>query len=147
MAAKPDRHPSLPPEDLPLAEASVQEIQLELIRRRRFNCFDGPKVVASLRQHRSLWRAVMMDRLGFVSKDGTSANWGLIKLRDLPGNYWNVDDLYILTDTLEQAMQFERIAEQEDWKANNVTLIREQRERSMALGTSEPGYVISFWWD
>ena len=29
--------PSLPPEPLPLTEASVQEIQLELIRRRRFN--------------------------------------------------------------------------------------------------------------
>src|SRR5437764_284351 len=84
------RDPSLPPEPLPLTEASVQEIQLELIRRWRFNQFDGPKVVASLRAHRKLWRAVLMDRLGFISRDGH--HWGLIKLRDLPGNTWNVDD-------------------------------------------------------
>src|SRR5437762_9537039 len=91
MSATPD--PSLPPEDLPLTEASVQEIQLELMRRRSFNFFDGPKIVASLRKHRHLWQAVLMDRLGFVSKEGGHLNWGMIKLRDLPKNYWNVDDL------------------------------------------------------
>jgi len=140
------RDESLPPESLPLTEASVQEIQLELIRRRRFNCFDGPKIVASLRRHRSLWRAVIMDRLGFVSEDGSS-NWGLIKLRDLPGNRWNVDDLIILTESLDQAQNLQRIAEDEQWQADNVTLMENESERSHALGTSQPGYVISFWFD
>ena len=105
--------PSLPPEPLPLTEASVQEIQLELIRRRRFNQFDGPRIVASLRRHRSLWRAVLMDRLGHVSeRDGRQTMWDLIKLRDLSHNDWNVDDMYILTDTLDQARELERIQEE-----------------------------------
>ncbi len=39
----------------------MQEIQLELIRRHQFNAFDGRKIAASLRQHRSLWEAVLMD--------------------------------------------------------------------------------------
>ena len=139
--------PSLPPEPLPLTEASVQEIQLELMRRRRFNQFNGPKIVASLRRHRALWQAVLMDRLGFVAEEGSPMNWGLIKLRDLPANHWNVDDLYILTETLEQAREFQRIAEEEDWQADNVTLLENEQERTHALGTSHPGYIISFWWD
>ena len=141
-----EKDPSLPPEPLPLTEASVQEIQLELIRRWRFNQFDGPKIVASLRRHRHLWRAAMMDRLGFIAENGLH-NWGLIKLRDLPGNLWNVDDLYILTDTLDQAAELQRIAEEEQWLADNVEIIENEDERARALGTSDPGYVISFWWD
>jgi hypothetical protein len=140
------RDESLPPEPLPLTEASVQEIQLELIRRRRFNCFDGPKIVASLRRHRSLWRAVLMDRPSYAGKDG-AANWGLIKLRDLPGNDWNVDELFILTDSLEQAHDLQRIAEDEQWPTDNVTLMQDETQRSLSLGTSDPGYVISFWFD
>jgi hypothetical protein len=141
-----EKDPSLPPEPLPLTEASVQEIQLELIRRQRFNFFHGPKIVASLRRHRHLWRAVFMDRLGFVAQDGQH-NWGLIKLRDLPANSWNVDDLYILTETLDQARQLQRIAEEERWEADNVEIMEDEQERSRALGTSDPDFVISFWWD
>lgn len=140
------RDSSLPPEPLPLTEASVQEIQLELIRRRRFNQFDGPKIVASLRRYRGLWRAVLMDRLGFVTENGQN-HWELIKLRDLSGNRWNVDDLYILTDTLEQARELQRIAEAEAWEADNVEVMEDRDERARALGTSDPGYIISFWWD
>lgn len=136
------RDPSHPPEPLPLTEASVQEIQLELIRRWRFNEFDGPRIVASLRRHRGLWRAVLMDRLGIVAQDG-----GLIKLRDLPGNLWNVDDLYVLTDTLQQARELQQIAEDEEWKADTVQIMENKDERCRALGTSDPRYVISFWWD
>jgi hypothetical protein len=137
---------SLPPEPLALTDASVQEIQLELIRRWRFNQFDGPRVIASLRRHRELWQAVLMDRLGFISEKHGS-NWELIKLRDLPGNIWNVDDLYILTESLQQARELEQIAQAEDWQADNVQIMENEEERSRALGTSEPGYVISFWWD
>jgi hypothetical protein len=137
---------SLPPEPLSLTEASVQEIQLELIRRWRFNCFDGPKIVASLRRHRSLWRGAFMDRLGFVSQEGQS-NFGLIKLRDLPANHWNVDDLFILTDTLEQARQWQQIAIDEEWSADNTSIIEDEDDRARQLGTSRPGYVVDFWWD
>jgi hypothetical protein len=130
--------PSLPPEPLPLTEASVQEIQLELIRRKQFNFFDGRKIVASLQQHRSLWRAVLMDRTG---------GFDLIKLRDLPDNCSNVDELFIMTDTYSQAYELQRIAEDEQWQADTTQLIESESARSSALGTSQPGFIVSFWWD
>ena len=40
----------------------------------------------------------------------------------------------------------QRIAEAEQWEPDNVTVLSEQGERSRALGTSDPGYVIAFWW-
>ncbi|MBS1251940.1 MAG: hypothetical protein MAG451_00974 [Anaerolineales bacterium] len=52
-------------QDLALADATVQEIQLELIRRARPGAFAGEKVVASLQTHRDLWEAVMIDRFCF----------------------------------------------------------------------------------
>jgi hypothetical protein len=137
---------SLPPEPLLLTEASVQEIQLELIRRHQYNAFDGRKIVRSLRQHRSLWEAVLMDRPGILSRDGTS-NSGLIKLRDLSSNYWNVDYLFILTQTLQQAQEIARIAEQEEWLADEISIWEDEKKRSYALGTSDPGYIVSLWWD
>ena len=80
--------PPLSPESLFLTEASVQEIQLELIRRHDYNAFDGAKIAASLRAHRSLWEAVLMDRLEFLDREGVSVS-SLIKLRDLSGNFCN----------------------------------------------------------
>jgi len=80
----------------PLREATVQQIQLELIRRTRFNAFNGKQVVAALRAHPDLWEAVLMDRNSF-SNPGRLPSMGLIKWRDLSGNLWNVDTLYVLT--------------------------------------------------
>ena len=50
-----------------LGDATVQEIQLELIRRTRFNAFDGERVTASLIRHRELWMAVLLDRQGLAN--------------------------------------------------------------------------------
>ena len=58
----------------PLSEASLQEIQLELIRRHRHNAFDGERVVESLLRHRGLWSAALMDCLSTGSP--------MLKLRD-----------------------------------------------------------------
>ena len=140
------RDPSLPPEPLVLTEASAQEIQLELIRRWKFNCFDGEKVVASLRRHRGLWRAALMDRLGVRSSDILPA-MHLIKLRDLPKNEWNVDTLVVLTPDLESARVLAKISEDENWIADDARVIEDESERSSALGTSHPDYIVSFWWD
>jgi len=100
-------------------------------------------------RHRSLWRAVLMDRLGYVSeREGRQIVSDLIKLRDLSDNCWNVDDMYILTDTLDQAQELQRIQEEEQWLAGNVTVIENQQELSRALGSfPASGFIISFWWD
>jgi hypothetical protein len=84
-----------------LHDASIQDIQLELLRRTSFNALDGEKVYNSLQKHRHLWIAALLDRHGVP--DYTKPNLllisGLIKLRDLPDNIWNADTLFILTRT------------------------------------------------
>lgn len=78
-----------------LRDATAQEIQLELLRRTKFNDLDGERVLASLLKHRDLWLAALLDRPGLAdyAEPCLLLISGLIKLRDLPGNIWNVDTL------------------------------------------------------
>lgn len=130
-------------------EATVQDIQLELVRRSSFNAFDGEKVAASLLRHRHLWRAVLMDRLGLpnFNHPGRLLTASLIKLRDLSSDVWNVDTLYVLCDTREQARQLARLADEEDW-GGEPRLYEDQEEIDYALGTGRREYgLLSVWWD
>src|SRR5262249_16900550 len=118
-----------------LRDATVQEIQLELIRRSTFNDFNGEKVHASLLKHHDLWQAVLLDRQG-VANYAIPRHLliaGLIKLRDLPDNIWNADTLFILTDNRAKAEQMARIADEEDWYGE-VYVYKDQDETDSALG-------------
>jgi hypothetical protein len=129
-----------------LTEATVQEIQLELIRRTRFNAFDGERVVAALEKHRDLWEAVLMDRFS-LSNPGRLPMAGLIKLRDLADNYWNVDTLYILCPDAARARQLGQLAETEDW-GGEVQVHDDERDVESALGGSgRRQAIVSIWWD
>jgi hypothetical protein len=132
-----------------LRDASVQEIQLELIRRTSFNAMDGEKICASLLKHRDVWQAVLLDRPGVAnySRPRQLLTSGLIKLRDLDDNIWNADHLFILTRTRAQARQMKAIIEQEDW-AGEVWLTEDQQELDMALGSGRQEYgLVQVWWD
>jgi hypothetical protein len=130
----------------PLDEASVQEIQLELIRRRQFNAFDGQRVVDCLLQHRDLWDAVMMDRLA-ISHPGALPTLGLMKLRDLSEDIWNVDTLYILTPSQDHARQIAEIFNLRQW-GGMVDVHTHWEEIDSALGGAKPGQaVVAIWWD
>jgi hypothetical protein len=136
-------------EALSLREASAQDIQLELLRRTRFNALDGERVHASLLKHRHLWLAVLLDRPGVpdYAEPGPLLLSGLIKLRDLPHNIWNADTLFILTRTHALARELARVAEEEDW-AGEVRVYEDQREIDRALGTGRQEYgLVSVWWD
>ncbi|MFC9440478.1 hypothetical protein [Nocardia sp. NPDC057030] len=136
--------------DLRLSEASVQQIQLELVRRRRFNDFDGELVVASLERHRELWVAVCMDRLGVASVEHPDwfAPLSLIKLRDLPDDTWNVDTLFVLTESLDKARELAQVAEKERWLATEVTVQENPEEMGNALGSwPYTEGVLTAWWD
>lgn len=137
-------------ESLLLRSATVQEIQLELIRRTRFNQLDGEEIYGSLMAHRDLWQAVLLDRVGLPDKKDLRLlfAFGLIKLRDLPGNQWNADSLFVLTKDHDQARQWPRIAEQEAWEADDVHVYEDQQEIDRALGiyTMNNG-LVEFWWD
>ena len=132
-----------------LRDASVQEIQLELLRRSCWNALDGERVYTSLLKHRDLWLAVLLDRPGIANyAEPTSLLMsGLIKLRDLPDDCWNADTLYILTTSHTQAEELARIAHDEDW-AGEVTVFRNQDEIDRALGTGrQRNGPLSVWWE
>jgi len=133
-----------------LQEATVQQIQLELMRRTRFNTFDGPTVVASLQRHQELWLAAYMDRFGLYHKE--HPDWlpafSLIQLRDLRRDEWNVDTLCVLTSSVDDARKLAEIAEEEDWEAQEVIVQDNEEELRMALGTSPCHFgVLTAWWD
>jgi hypothetical protein len=132
-----------------LRDATVQELQLELIRRTSFNAMDGERVYASLLRHRQLWTAAILDRTGLPEYDKPRRLLllGLIKLRDLPHNDWNADTLFVLTPGPEAARELARIIEEEDW-GGEVHVYEDAQEIGQALGTTEPGYgLLSVWWD
>lgn len=136
-------------ESLNLRDASVQDIQLELIRRTRFNSMNGERIVASLLRHRDLWLAVLLDRQGLpdYSEHHSLLMCGLIKLRDLSDNLWNADTLFILTRSREQARRLARIVEEEDW-CGEVRVYEDDREIGHSLGTRGEMYgLVSVWWD
>lgn len=133
-----------------LSEASVQDIQLELIRRASFNEFDGPKVAESLLRHRDKWKAAWMTRIGLPHDD--HRDWypamSLIPLRDLAGNHWNVDTLVILTADIERARELAEVAKSEDWQADDVHVEEHEEEISSALGCYPArSWILSLWWD
>src|SRR3954471_4441229 len=105
-----------------LREASIQDIQLELLRRTTFNALDGEKVCASLLKHRHLWSAALLDQPGVADygQPGRLLMLGLIKLRDLPQNIWNADKLFVLTPPRRDASELARIAEEEEWAGEVV---------------------------
>jgi hypothetical protein len=129
-----------------LMHASVQDIQLELIRRTTHNALDGARVVRSLLAHRELWQAVMLDRIAF-SRPGKLPSAGLIKLRDLPEGYWNADTLYVLTPTKKAAKELAQLIEAEDW-GGMVSVHTEPEDVESALGSGrEKRAVVKVWWD
>ena len=129
-----------------LGEATVQEIQLELIRRRRFHAFDGQRVVDCLLQHRDLWEAVMMDRVA-LSHPGSLPTMGLMKLRDFAQDEWNVDTLYLLTKNKEDAKKLAEIFNRRQW-GGMVDIHTDPEEVDAALGGARPGQaLLSIWWD
>lgn len=131
-----------------LQDVTVQDIQLELIRRTRFNAFDGQRVYDFLMKHRHLWQAVILDRLGYVATTGDSgANWGLIKLRDMPANIWNADTLVIMTDSVAVAEQLARLLDESDLGGENA-VVEKPDATCAALGSHPCRHgLVSVWWD
>jgi len=135
--------------DQSLRNATVQDIQLELIRRTRFNEFDGEQVCALLDQYRGHWQAVLLDRPGVANyaEPRLLLTGGLIKLRDLADNVWNADTLYILTHTPAQARELAAVFEREAPGAM-PTVYEDLRETDSALGTGRQEYgLLTVWWD
>jgi hypothetical protein len=134
---------------LTLRDATVQDIQLELIRRTRFNTFDGEIICALLAKYRDHWQAVVFDRHGYPDyrKPGQLLMGGLINLRDLDRNIWNVDSVYVLTHTPEQARILAEAFEESGTGAMPI-VYEDQEEIDMALGIMRQMCgLLKVWWD
>lgn len=132
-----------------LGEATIQDLQLELIRKRKFNGYDGEKVYALLMRYRQLWTAALLDSLGQLNfeKPGNLPMGGLIKLRDLERNVWNADHLFVLTQTRAGAVELAAAFEETAMEAMPHVHV-DQEETDIALGMSRREYgLLTVWWD
>jgi hypothetical protein len=132
-----------------LRDASVQDIQLELIRRSLFNALDGGRVYRSLLKHRALWKAALLTRPGLPNyrKPGELLMVGLVTLRDLPQNIWNADMLFVLTASTATAHELAGVAEADEW-GGELRVYEDRAETDVALGTGRTEYgLLSVWWD
>ncbi len=124
------------------ATATVQDIHLELIRRTQYNFFEGQQVLADLLAHRADWQAVMLDSSNLA---GGGCFGGLIKLRDLADNIYNVDTLYMLAVNEAAAQRLANFAE--EWQADDVQ-IYDQNATNERLGNSDDAMrLVTMWWD
>jgi hypothetical protein len=119
--------------ELWLVEATMQELYLEMISRSRFNNFDGKRIVEDLLAHRDLWLSVIMD-----------SHAGLVHLRDLPDNRWNVSLMYIMAANEGKAQQIEKLAD--TWNADTVEVLSEEDSNDL-LGGSDDERIVVVWWD
>ncbi len=75
---------------------------------------------------------------------GGSGPAHLFKLRDLAGNSWNVDTLYILAVNESSARRLARFADR--WEADSV-LIHEAEETNRSLGGGIKEQRLVTMWD
>ncbi len=127
-----------------LRDATVQDVQLELIRRSQYNAFEGERVAKDLLSNRDLWIAVLMDRFG-VPNPPWLPSAGLIKLRDLDQDFWNVDTLFILA---KNATAARKLAAFRDRWAADTAVVHEQEDTERILGGwGLKGRLVTLWWD
>lgn len=125
---------------LSLGTATVQDVHLELIRRSQHNLFDGERVCADLLAQRADWQAVIFDTNALFG--GGS---GLIKLRDLADNCYNVDTLYILAVDEAAAQRLAALAE--SLLADNVQVYNQRDTNNHLGGCDDSLRLVTMWWD
>lgn len=126
-----------------LKDATVQELNFELMKRGSFNGFDGDKIVKSLQSHPELW-------IGAIMVQESYGEQNLIPLRDLNhyllDDIWNVGTLFI-TAKQGKELELKKLASSDEWNADEVDFIKEPKLSSM-LGTSSTKFkVLRVWWD
>lgn len=110
---------------------NTQELQFELMKKASFNDFQAEQVVGDLKANAHLWDAALMDQPG------------LVKLRDLPENIWNVSTLYILTGIKSDQLYQLALS----WNPSSIRWI-EGKEATKKLDAYVSGdYILCLRWD
>ena len=88
----------------------------------------------------------MMDRVA-ISQPGSLPTMGLMKLRGSARGEWNVDTLYILTSTEQDARELGQIFNTRRW-GGMVAVHADPVEVDNALGGAKPGQaIVTIWWE
>jgi hypothetical protein len=125
-----------------LKDATVQELNFELMKRGSFNSFDGEKIVKSLQDHSELW-------IGAVMVQESYGEQNLISLRDLNTHEWDCWSIGTLFLSAKQGKEKElkELAESDEWRADEIDYIESDKLWGM-LGTGRPDFkVLRVWWD
>jgi hypothetical protein len=113
----------------------------------RYNELDGERVVNDLLAWRDMWYGVIADCFALARPRDTAYQViNLIKLRDLPRNYWNVDTVFIWTTAAHVDTLLDRIKKR--WHADDIGVFdREEAEESLGYGPIWDERLIYVWWD
>ena len=115
--------------------SDVQNIQLDIIARTKFNFFDGRKISELLKENHRMWRAVLMPL-------------DLISLRDMEDGTWHADTVYIYPEDGYQSQLEELVREQ--FNADEIEWVDSLSAVDM-LGTTDvenkSHVILSVWWD
>jgi hypothetical protein len=115
--------------------SGVQNVQLDIIARTKFNFFDGRKISELLKENHRMWRAVLMPL-------------DLISLRDMEDGTWHADTVYIYPEDGYQSQLEELVREQ--FNADEIEWVDGLSAVDM-LGTTDvenkSHVILSVWWD
>lgn len=90
---------------------TMQDLQLEIIRRTSFNGFNGDKIHTDLLKYRHLWKSVLL----------SEQDDGMCRLRDLCDDYWNADTLFIRVGSMDDAIELKDIGQRE-WYTDDIVI-------------------------
>jgi hypothetical protein len=129
----------------------IQHLHFKLLRYVRYNLLDGERVVNDLLEWRDLWYSVLPTRFPYPSikpDDGQYHPYTeLSMLRNVRGEMWPVDTLYIWTNDKALLQLQQRI--QERWEPSEVVVITPDKDREMRFANlnDEHDRVLFVWWD
>lgn len=134
------------------AEATPLELQLELVRRTRFNAFNGPRIHDDLVARRDLWRSAIFGRddVAFIERSGERVHaapfWNTLNLltnERVEG--YNADQLWALTPSAEAGRALLALARNR-WRCDERRMWNRANSRRVA-GCRGDERVVSLWWD
>ena len=132
-----------------LSDATVQEIELELLRRSVVGEYKvAAEFINILLENRRLWRGLIVDRLGVNEGGHWLQPMAMIKLRDIEQNFWNADTVYVLCSG--SAAADELLAKLSMEKFGCMPVKDDDPEivqSALGGGRDEGAVILRFWWD
>lgn len=133
-------------------EATPLELQLELMRRTRFNAFRGPRIYDDLLARRDLWRAAIFGRddVVFVERNGEHVHaapfWNTLNLLPVEAvEGYNADQLWVLTPSADAGRALLDLARQR-WRCDERRMWNRANSHR-AAGCQGDERIVSLWWD